>query len=113
MKNRLSQAEQFVMSIIWNNKGEDLQLYLLSEKASQRFGREWKPQTTATFITRLIKKGYITTYKQGRFTYYQPVVTLEEYRGTMLREFQEICFLDINEMREYLIEYCKNVGESE
>ena len=34
-------------------------------------GHEWKPQTVSTFLIRLVKKGYVSTYRKGRYFYYQ------------------------------------------
>ncbi|MBR5127258.1 MAG: BlaI/MecI/CopY family transcriptional regulator [Roseburia sp.] len=53
-----------------------------------RHGIAWKLQTICTFFTRMEKKGLITTAKNGRYTYYYPVMSFEEY---VKKELNELC----------------------
>lgn len=43
-------------------------------------------ETVVSFINRLKKKGYLTTYKQGHYTYYQATVDFEDYRRMKMDE---------------------------
>ena len=42
------------------------------------------PQTVSTFLSRLVKKGFLNMYRKGRYCYYQPLVSKEDFwRATM------------------------------
>ena len=41
-------------------------------------------QTVSTFLSRLVKKGFLNMYRKGRYCYYQPLVSKEDFwRATM------------------------------
>lgn len=66
-------------------------------------GHEWKPQTVSTFLIRLVKKGYVSTYRKGRYFYYVPVVPLEEYQKRECEKMLQRLFLgDSSKMRSCL-----------
>ena len=49
---RLSDAEEMVMSVIWNND-ELMSLEEIRKKSYEKYGKDWKPQTVSTFLARL------------------------------------------------------------
>ena len=60
MKNiELSACEEMIMTIIWNNEAE-------------------------LDLARAKKKGFLASYQKGRYSYYQPLVSKEEYRKMKL-----------------------------
>lgn len=79
----LSTCEEMIMIVIWNSP-TDLDLMSVLRATNDRFHTNWKPQTVSTFLTRARKKGYLSGYKQGRFTFYQPLISIEEYRKIKL-----------------------------
>lgn len=54
----------------------------------QRYGIVWKLQTVCTFFSRMEKKGLLIIKKNGRYSYYYPVLPFDEY---MERELNELC----------------------
>lgn len=90
-REKLSACEEMIMSILWS-ADEDLDLMTVTAKAEERFGKVWKLQTVATFMTRLEKNKYISIYKVGRYSHYQPIVSLDEYRNMKLKEVTELLF---------------------
>ena len=101
-REKLAECEELIMSILWSSE-EDLDLMTVTGKAKERFGKEWKLQTVATFMTRLEKKKYIDIYKIGRYSHYHPIVKLDEYRK---EKMEEVCMLlfggDWKKMMEFL-----------
>lgn len=76
---KLSETEMEVMQIIWGSdqpitSGELLDFFALKK------GKEWKGQTIATFLARLVEKGVLISTKQGRANTYKPRITPEEYK---------------------------------
>lgn len=78
-KEFLSGCEEKVMAVIWSSEKE-LDLAGTRNMVNERFNKQWKPQTVSTFLARLVKKGYLTSKRIGRYTYYHPEITKEEYR---------------------------------
>ena len=78
-----------ILSILLNSD-EDLTLTEIMEKAKVRFQKEWKMQTVATFMARMELKGYISSYKVGRYSHYKPAITLCDFREQKFREIQEL-----------------------
>ena len=68
-----------VMQIIWTSDHPITSSELLDIFAQQK-GKEWKGQTIATFLARLVEKGVLTSIKQGRANIYKPRMSPEEYR---------------------------------
>ncbi|XID94915.1 BlaI/MecI/CopY family transcriptional regulator [Paenibacillaceae bacterium WGS1546] len=68
-----------VMQLIWASdrpisSGELLDFF------ARKKGKEWKGQTIATFLARLVEKGVLTSSKQGRANTYMPRISPKEYK---------------------------------
>ncbi len=78
---KLSETEMEVMQIIWAS-GHPMTSSELLDIFARDKGKEWKGQTMATFLARLVEKGVlISTKQQGRTNIYEPCISLEEYRS--------------------------------
>ena len=86
---KISECEEMIMKVIWDEEG-DPDLDTVTNKVALRFGRKWKKQTVATFMTRLMKKGWIDIYKLGRYSHYHPLITIEQYRKDKMVEFFDL-----------------------
>jgi predicted transcriptional regulator len=81
--NDISTCEKMVMKVIWDSP-EELALQGVMNRVNEENGKEWRPQTVSTFLARLVKKGFLTFYRKGRYSYYQPLISKEDYwRATM------------------------------
>lgn len=83
--NDISACERLVMKIIWDST-EDLALQEVMERVNEENGKSWKPQTVSTFLTRLVKKGFLSLYRKGRYCYYQPLVSKEDFWKATMQE---------------------------
>ena len=90
-RNRLPECEEMIMSVIWSAK-EDLNLHQVTERANEKFGKDWKIQTVCTFLTRLEKKEFISIYRIGRYSYYHLEVSKDEYRKIVLENIAAMLF---------------------
>ena len=77
-QEELSECEVLVMKVIWQSK-EVLSIQEISASLSQRYNKDWKPQTISTFLSRAVKKGYLEMRRRGRSFFYYPLVTEAEY----------------------------------
>lgn len=75
---KVSDAEEIIMSIIWSNE-EPMALDEIRTKANTICGKDWKPQTVSTFLARLCKKGFTSSARKGRYYFYTPLVSRQEY----------------------------------
>ena len=78
---KLSETEMEVMQMIWAS-GHPMTSSELLDIFARDKGKEWKGQTMATFLARLVEKGVlISTKQQGRTNIYEPCMSPEEYRS--------------------------------
>ena len=75
----LSETEMKLMKVIWKMgrpvKSNELLEFFLKEE-----GKEWKGQTIATFLSRLVDKGVLLLEREGRPNTYVPRISFKEYK---------------------------------
>lgn len=74
----LPDAQLEVMEVIWD-KGQGVMFAELVQELEAR-GKEWKPNTVLTLLSRLSDRGALFVRKRGRLNEYAPRVTREEYQ---------------------------------
>ena len=74
---RLPDTELEVIKALWDS-GSDTPRTALEEKLSS-FG--WAPNTVNTYLTRLVKKGFISVEHKRTGNLYTPLVSREEYQA--------------------------------
>ncbi|MGE7271792.1 BlaI/MecI/CopY family transcriptional regulator [Brevibacillus panacihumi] len=80
---RLSETEMEVMEVIWGVAAPVTVAQLLDIFES----KGWKTSTLSTILKRLIEKGYLTKSMTGKVNYYDPVLTLDEYKKHETQSF--------------------------
>ncbi len=86
MKNEgLTRSQLLIMQCIWDYGGDISYLELL-EAVRSRSDRAYHRSTLITFLQQLEEKGYIATYRTGRFAHVHPVLTEEEFRSQHAKE---------------------------
>ncbi|KNB71460.1 BlaI/MecI/CopY family transcriptional regulator [Brevibacillus reuszeri] len=73
---RLSETEMEVMEGIWELAAPVTVAQLLDIFES----KGWKTSTVSTILKRLIEKGFLTKSMIGKANYYDPALTLDEYK---------------------------------
>lgn len=87
----LSSCEKLVLGCIYEyhrKNGEAPNLKDIMAMIESHYGINWKLQTICTFFTRMEKKGLIMIAKNGRYSYYYPVLPFEVY---VSREIGDLC----------------------
>lgn len=84
----LTNCEMMVMKTVWDAEKE-LNLADITQRVNEIYDKEWKPQTVSTFLARLVKKGYLRHYRQGRVFYYQILIPQKEYLVKLAKRFME------------------------
>jgi len=102
----LSESEKLIMSVVWNNPG--IKIMDIGKEIKIRFDRNWQPQTVATFITRLKKKGYVKIERRekDRNTYVFASISINDYKREQILEMQNIFF---NGNKKEMEKFIKNM----
>lgn len=83
---RLPDTELEIMKVIW----ESGQTLSTSEvKALLERNRPWNVSALQTLLNRLIDRGFLETYKEGKNKYYTPLVDEKDYLAVENRAFLE------------------------
>jgi BlaI family penicillinase repressor len=88
---KLSETEMEVMQVIWAS-GHPITSGELLDIFARHKGKEWKGQTMATFLARMVEKGVLISTKQGRANIYEPRISPEEYRSQEAKSLLETLY---------------------
>lgn len=103
----ISKCEKEVLNIIYAET-DDLALQDVMSKVNEQFGHEWKPQTVSTFLARLVRKGWLSMYRKGRYCYYQPTISKEEYDKYIWNEVLTTSFRgNIDMFKKSALSFCE------
>ena len=84
-KEELTRSQLLIMKCIWDY-GQDIPYLELLEEIRRRYDPRYNRSTMVTFLLQLEEKGYVTTYRKGRFAYVRPVVTEQEFQKRHAKE---------------------------
>ena len=65
-----------------------------------------KSQTVSTFLARLVKKSFLTVYRKGRYSFYQPAVSKEDFWKATVQENAR--FFDKGDMAAFACHLCED-----
>jgi BlaI family transcriptional regulator, penicillinase repressor len=85
---KVSDAEWIVMKVIWR-LGTATAKQVVEDLQGQTL---WKPKTIHTLLSRLVRKGALTSEKAGREYLFKPMVTEEECSTSASRSFLDKVF---------------------
>ncbi len=74
----VTECELLVMKSIWS-KEDDMALPAIVSLVNETYGKTWAPQTVSTFLKRLVTRGFLRMYRQGRSFYYHEIISEKEY----------------------------------
>jgi BlaI family penicillinase repressor len=80
-----SHAEMEIMKIIWQSGNKTTVGTILNEL--ETLDKAWKSSTVATFLMRLVEKGFLTPEKKGRHHTYTATITEAEFRERQTQSF--------------------------
>lgn len=87
----LSETEMKVMKVIWK-MGRPVKSNELLEIFSEEEGKEWKGQTIATFLSRLVDKGVLLIEREGRPNTYVSRLSFKEYKRMEAQNLLEVMY---------------------
>jgi predicted transcriptional regulator len=124
---RLPESELDIMIIVWSTEGPVSVTYIL-----EKLNADKKLTISAlhSYLRRLVEKGFLKCYKQGKQNVYEAIVTEEEYQqeesssvlkklyGGSLKNFvaalynsEQLTKKDIVEVREFIETFDKKEGK--
>lgn len=94
---KLSDCELRSLRIIWDYEKQNISPSLrdIVAEYNARYRKNESPlatQTVSTFLIRLVRKGYITPQREGRFTLYSHVISSIDYQKLFLYETLELFY---------------------
>lgn len=87
----LSACETVIMKAIWDAEG-DISIPDLIEVLRTKWGKDYARTTVTTFITKLMAKGYVDTYRKGKLSYACAVKSEEEYKRKLAANDRDFWF---------------------
>lgn len=75
----LTDSEKVTMKCVWD-LGDGTRLAHILALANSKYGKNWKSQTVSTFLGKLVLKGYLEQYRDGRYFCYRILISKREYR---------------------------------
>ena len=97
----LTESEKITMKCVWDI-GDGARLSRIMTLANDKYGKEWKPQTVSTFLGKLVRKGFVEQYRDGRYFYYRILIDKHTYRTQMIRD--DVEFWDDDSLEMYICE---------
>ena len=93
---QLPNAEFDVMKVVWANDPPITTGIVMEQLGGEK---EWKAQTIASLMLRLIERGFLRTEKNGKERTYYPLISKEEYlrfeTGSFIRQYHGSSFLSL------------------
>jgi predicted transcriptional regulator len=87
----LSACETVIMKAIWDAE-DDISIPDLIEVLRTKWGKDYARTTVTTFITKLMAKGYVQTYRQGKLSFVHAVKSEEEYKRKLAANDRDFWF---------------------
>lgn len=85
----LTDCEVLVMKVIWHSE-EALSIQEITGAVNATYDKDWKVQTVSTFLSKMVKKGYLDMQRKGRYFFYYPLVTEEAYGDREIKKCVEL-----------------------
>lgn len=82
---KLTESEEAVMRAIWDCHKEPV-LSDVVDQVNGLYGRNWKPQTVSTFLSKLCRKNYIKLQRNGKIYTYKILVSEDVYNQERLKQ---------------------------
>ena len=102
---KLTESEEVVMKAIWDCKKEPV-LSDVVDRVNGFYGKDWKPQTVSTFLSKLVRKDYLKLIRNGKIYTYKVLVPESVYRRKLYR--QHISFWNNNDIVNFITEMLDN-----
>lgn len=106
--NRLSDNEVEVMKVIWNN---ETPISTIDIKNILSENREWNLSALQTTLIRLTTKRFLSTTKDKKNRYYEPIITEEDYVLEQNKAFLEK--LNNNSIKNFIVSLYDNGAMTE
>ena len=88
---KLSEVEMIVMKVIWK-LGNEITMYDVIDYLKEHYNRDYTRSTLKTYVTKLKKKGFITTNVKGNYSYITAVISEEAYRREQMELMKDFWY---------------------
>lgn len=74
----LSRKEELILKVLWS-RNEDISTQTIIEILKNDYNHDYARTTVVTFLQRMIEKGYVRTYRVGKFAYFHYLIDKKTY----------------------------------
>lgn len=101
----LTDSEEIVMKAVWDFKNPPV-LSDIVERVNGVYGKNWRPQTVSTFLSKLCRKDYLELHRNGKVYTYTVNVKEPAYRRKLYKH--HISFWNDNDALAFVGEMLEN-----
>lgn len=83
---KLPDSELEIMMIIWEADKPVSSTYIIEKLKGEK---DWAHTTVLNFLARLVDRGFLETKKEGRYNYYNPLISEKDYLQKESKTFLE------------------------
>ena len=87
----LSSTDELIMKAIWKC-GQVAPVQELIRVLREKYGKDYARTTVVTFLLKLSEKGFVRSYRKGRYAYIRILKSEEEYRQRLIQEETDFWF---------------------
>lgn len=109
-KNDIDGCLLMIMRCLWD-ANEELTSREIRERMNKRFNKEYSLENICVFMSRLRKRGYVNSHKEGKMYYYLPAVSEKTVRMNKLSDY--INFWHEGSIAQLFNTYCLDNNLSE
>ena len=81
---KLTESEELVMKAIWDRNKEPV-LSDVVDRVTDYYGKDWKPQTVSTFLSKLVQKKYLKLCRNGKIYTYKILISEKDYKQNLYK----------------------------
>ncbi len=75
---QLPESELDIMLIVWKAKKQKINVHYISEQL--KFKKEITAGALHSYLNRLVEKGFLECYKEGKYRFFKPLIYETEYK---------------------------------
>ncbi|MGN0428374.1 MAG: BlaI/MecI/CopY family transcriptional regulator [Agathobacter sp.] len=88
----LSLHEKLILKAIYDMGGKNIPTKSIGPYLEKHFGCDYARTTIVTFLQRMVKKGYVISYRDGRDSFQSATMPFEAYIAECMNDFCELWF---------------------
>lgn len=102
---KLTECEEIVMKAVWDSSKEPVLSEVL-DIVTIVYGKEWRPQTVSTFLSKLVNKKFLKLQRNGKIYTYKILIPESAYKRKLYKHLIYLWYN--NDVMAFCLEMIKN-----